>query len=114
MGNIIMYAQKTLIQAPMGRGAEVRRLIAQKYLPAVRHRPGFLAAYLLEQTDDEDKCELIQFWDRHSSVENFHKTGLLEASLQSIALDLPGCMVQRQGYIIRLAVTNNVEEAVSV
>ena len=108
-----MYAQKTVIQAPLGRGKEVHRIIAEKYLPVVRQRPGFLAAYLMEQTDDPDRCELIQFWDKQASVESFHKTGLLEASIQGIAVDLPGCTVQRQGYIIHLALTG-AESPVSV
>ncbi len=108
-----MYAQKTIIQAPIGTGAEVRRLIAQKYLPVMRTRPGFMAAYLLEQTDDPDQCELVQFWDKHASVENFHKTGLLEASIQGIAADIPGCSVQRQGYMIRVAISG-MSEAASV
>lgn len=110
-----MYAQKTLIQAPLGRGAEVRQLIAQKYLPVIRNRPGFLAAYLLEQTDDQDTCELIQFWDKHASLESFQNTGLLEASIQSIAVDLPGCTIRRQGYVIRVALSRSeIEHAAQV
>jgi heme-degrading monooxygenase HmoA len=107
-----MYAQKTIIHAPLGKGEVVRQLIAQKYLPVVRSRPGFLAAYLLEQADDGDLCELIQVWDKHASVENFVKTGLLEASLQGLAVDLPGCTIQRQGYVIRVAVGASTEEMV--
>ncbi len=106
-----MYAQKTIIEAPVGQGAEVRKLIAQKYLPVVRNRPGFLAAYLLEQTDDPDHCELVQFWDKHASVEGFQKTGLLEASIQGIAADIPGCSVKRQGYVIRVAISATGESA---
>ena len=110
-----MYAQKTVIQVPMGKGADARQLIEKNYLPAVSSRPGFIAAYLLEQTDDEDYCELIQIWDSHASVENFHKTGLLEASLQYLAVGLPGCNIQRQGYIIRVSKTASpVREAARV
>lgn len=109
-----MYAQKTIIQAPLDKGAEVRRLIAQKYLPAVRQHPGFFAAYLLEQTDDPDQCELIQLWDRQASLESFHRTGFLEASLRAITVDVPGCKVQRQGYVIHLAVTGVAEAAACV
>ncbi len=99
----------------MGKGAEARRLIEQNYLPAVSNRPGFIAAYLLEQTDDEDRSELIQIWDHQTSIENFHKTGLLEASLQYLAVGLPGCNIQRQGYIIRVSTTaSQVREAASV
>ncbi|MBZ0295716.1 MAG: antibiotic biosynthesis monooxygenase [Anaerolineae bacterium] len=108
-----MYAQKTFIRTPLGKGAEVRRLIAQKYLPAVRQHPGFFAAYLLEQTDDPDRCELLQLWDRQSSLENFHKTGFLEASLQGIAVDVPGCMVQSQGYMIHHIVMAEADATVN-
>jgi quinol monooxygenase YgiN len=99
-----MYAQKTLIFAPLGKIPQLRQLIAEKYLPEVRIRPGFMAAYLLEQTDDENSAELIQFWDSHASIENFQRTGLLQASIQSIAMDIPGIRIQRQGYIVRVAV----------
>lgn len=98
-----MYAQKTVIHAPMGKIMELREMIAQKYLPVVRSRPGFMAAYLLEQVDDSDKCELILFWDNQAALENFQKTGMLKASLQSLALDMPGIRLERQGYMIRVA-----------
>jgi quinol monooxygenase YgiN len=98
-----MYAQKTLIHAPLGKAAELRQVIAQKYLPIVRARPGFMAAYLLEQVDDPDLCELVQFWDNQAAIENFHRTGMLQASIQSIAAELPGVRLQRQGYVIRVA-----------
>ena len=107
-----MYAQKTIIRVPMGRASELRQIIAQKYLPVVRSRPGFMAAYLLEQIDDADKCELVQFWDNQAAIENFHRTGMLQASLQSIAAELPGVYVERQGYVIRVAVgTLPIDEA---
>ncbi|MBZ0287366.1 MAG: antibiotic biosynthesis monooxygenase [Anaerolineae bacterium] len=99
-----MYAQKTVIQVPIGSISELRRLIQEKYLPVVRARPGFLGAYLLEQTDDEDSAELLMFWDSHAAVENFQRTGVLQASIQSLALDLPGLRIHREGYIVRLAV----------
>jgi quinol monooxygenase YgiN len=98
-----MYAQKTVIRAPMGKAPELREIIETKYLPVVRSRPGFLAAYLLEEIDDPDACELIQFWDSQAALENFNRTGMLQASLQSIAVDMPGVRLQRQGYIIRVA-----------
>jgi quinol monooxygenase YgiN len=98
-----MYAQKTVIRAPMGKVAELRQIIEQKYLPVVRVRPGFMAAYLLEQVDDTDACELIQFWDNQAALENFNRTGMLQASLQSIAVEMPGLRLERQGYIIRVA-----------
>jgi hypothetical protein len=63
-----------------------------------------MAAYLFEQTDDDETCELIQFWDNQAAVENFHRTGMLQASVQSIAADIPGVRLERQGYVIRVAV----------
>ncbi|MBZ0301852.1 MAG: antibiotic biosynthesis monooxygenase [Anaerolineae bacterium] len=98
-----MYAQKTIIRAPLGKNEELRQVIAQKYLPVVRSRPGFMAAYLLEQVDDADTCELIQFWDNQAALENFHRTGMLQASIQSIAAELPGVRLERQGYVVRVA-----------
>jgi hypothetical protein len=83
---------------------QLREIIAQRYLPVVRTRAGFMAAYLLEQADDQEFCELIQFWDNHAAIENFHRTGMLQSSIQSIAADLPGVHIERQGYVIRVAV----------
>lgn len=98
-----MYAQVTLIQVPINKMGELRRVIEANYLPVVRKRPGFLAAYLLEQIDDPDCAQLIQFWDSQADVENFHRTGLLEASVQGIAAQIPGIHLRRQGYLVRLA-----------
>lgn len=98
-----MYAQKTVIRAPMGKMPELRQIVEKKYLPVVRARPGFIAAYLLEQIDDLDACELILFWDSQAALENFNRTGMLQASLQSLAAEMPGLRLQRQGYIIRVA-----------
>ena len=106
-----MYAQKTTIRAPMGKVAQLRSLIAEKYLPAVSARTGFVAAYLLEQVDDPDACELIQFWDNQTAIENLNRTGVLQASIQTIAADLPGVHIQREGYIIRVAIGNVPELA---
>ncbi len=99
-----MYAQVTIIQVPMDRISDLRHVIETDYLPIVRNRPGFLAAYLLEQIDDPDSAQLVQFWNTQGDVENFHRTGLLESSVQSIAAYLPGVQIKRQGYIVRTAV----------
>lgn len=99
-----MYAQKIVIRAPLGKVTELRRLIALKYLPVLENRPGFIAAYLLEQTDDPDCTELIQLWHNHADIENFHRTGMLQSSIQTLAVDLPGIEIKRQGYIVRVAV----------
>jgi len=99
-----MYAQITVLRVPLNKIGELRQIIDNTYLPVVRNRPGFLAAYLLEQIDDPDNAQLIQFWDSQGDVENFHRTGLLEASIQSIAAYIPGVQIKRQGYIVRVAV----------
>jgi quinol monooxygenase YgiN len=101
-----MYAQKTVIRAPMGKSGELRQIISQKYLPVVRARPGFMAAYMLEQIDDPDTCELLLFWDNQAAVENFNRTGMLQASLQSVAAEMPGVRFEREGFMVRVAVGN--------
>lgn len=109
-----MYAQVTILQVPMNRISELRQVIETQYLPNVRCRPGFLAAYLLEQVDDPDSAQLVQFWNSQADVENFHRTGLLEASIQGIAAYMPGVQIKRQGYLVRTAVRGAaVAEAVS-
>jgi quinol monooxygenase YgiN len=104
-----MYAQTVLVRVPMGKMADFRRLVEAEYLPALRQRPGFLAAYLMEQVDDLERAELVQFWDNQAAVENFHKTGTLEGSVQSIASQLPGVQIQRQGYIVRVTAIHHPE-----
>ncbi|MBC6936298.1 MAG: hypothetical protein DWB42_10710 [Chloroflexi bacterium] len=99
-----MYAQVTQLQVPMNKIGELRHIIDSQYLPVVRNRPGFLAAYLLEQIDDPDSAQLVQFWDSQADVENFHRTGLLESSVQGIAAHMPGVQIKRQGYMVRVAV----------
>lgn len=98
-----MYAQVTYIQVPLGKTAEIRHILETDYLPVVRVRPGFVAAYVLEQVDDPERLEMVQFWDSHAAVENFSRTGLLESSVQALAAWLPGVRVQRQGYLVRVA-----------
>lgn len=102
-----MYAQITLMHAPFGKMVELRRLIESEYIPVIRARPGFKAVFLLEQVDDPDTAQLIQLWDNHASIENFHRTGLLQGSDQSIAARLPGLRIQRQGYLVRLTASVN-------
>jgi hypothetical protein len=104
-----MYAQITELRAPMGRIGELRKLIDDEYLPIVRKRPGFKAAFLLEQVDDPDSARLVQLWDNQAAIEDFHRTGLLQGSDQSIAARLPGLRIQRQGYLVRLATNAPVE-----
>ncbi|MBI5671166.1 MAG: antibiotic biosynthesis monooxygenase [Chloroflexi bacterium] len=99
-----MYAQVTFIRVPMNKISDLREAIETHYLPNVRCRPGFLAAYLLEQIDDPDSAQLVQFWNSQADVENFHRTGLLEASIQGLAAYVPGLQIRRQGYMVRTAV----------
>ena len=105
-----MYAQVTSIRVPLGNMSRLRELVEEKYIPVVRARPGFLAAYLLEQVDDPDAAQLLIFWDSHAAVESFHRTGLLESSVQAIAADLPGVQVRRQGYLVQMAARGGVGE----
>jgi heme-degrading monooxygenase HmoA len=98
-----MYAQVSFIRVPMNNMSQLREVIETKYLPVVRTRPGFLAAYLLEQTDDPDTAQLVQFWDSQADVESFHRTGLLESSVQAIAAYIPGVQIRRQGYMVKVA-----------
>jgi heme-degrading monooxygenase HmoA len=105
-----MYAQVTSIQVPMDKMGELRQMIESHYLPTVCTRPGFLAAYLLEQIDDSSHAQLIQFWEKQADVENWHRTGLLEASVQSIAASIPGVRIQRDGYMVRVAMRSPAKQ----
>jgi hypothetical protein len=99
-----MYAQVTVIRAPLGQMTQMREMIETHYLPVVRQRPGFRAAYLIEQTDDRDKGELVVFWESQQAVENFNRTGLLQTSLSALSAALPGVQIERTGYVVTLAV----------
>jgi heme-degrading monooxygenase HmoA len=101
-----MYAQVTQIQVPYNKMGELRQVIEREYFPIVRQRPGFVAAYLLEQVDDRDCAQLTIFWDDQDAVESFHRTGLLEASIQTLAAYVPGIQLRRQGYLVRAALRN--------
>ncbi len=100
----MMYAQLTDIRVPPGKMSLLRDMIEQTYLPIVAKRPGFVAAYLLEQVDDEEFAQMIQLWDTHASAECFIRTGSLASSIQALVAEIPGLKVQRQGYIVRVAV----------
>ncbi|MBZ0279348.1 MAG: antibiotic biosynthesis monooxygenase [Anaerolineae bacterium] len=98
-----MYAQVTAIQVPLNQMEQLRDAIETHYLPVVRARPGFRAGYLLEQIDDPNSAQLVLFWDDQASVENFNRTGLLQSSINSIAAEMPGVEVRRQGYVVKVA-----------
>jgi len=99
-----MYAQVTHIRVPMNKMDELREVIETKYLPIVRGRPGFLAGYLLEQVDDLDSGQLVLFWDSQGAVENFTRTGLLQASIYGLSGDIPGIELRREGFVVQVAV----------
>jgi heme-degrading monooxygenase HmoA len=104
-----MFVQIIHMQAPIGEIANLRRLVAQEYLPALRNRPGFISAHLLEQIDNRDNAELVIYWDNHDSVEDANRTGVLAGSDSSIAARMPGLRIRRQSYIIKVAVENEPE-----
>jgi hypothetical protein len=108
-----MYAQVIEFRAPLGKMAELRHLIKEEYLPSVQLRDGFVAAHFLEQIDDHDRAELILFCDSQAAIENMHRTGMLQASVQSLAASLPGLKVQRQGFIVHVSMTGapDIEQA---
>ncbi|NDJ62532.1 MAG: hypothetical protein GYB67_15495 [Chloroflexi bacterium] len=95
-----MYAQTTVIRVPLGCMDQMRELIETRYLPVLETRPGFMGAYFLEQIDDAEAAHLVVFWRDQASVENFSRTGALEASVRGLAAHLPGVRVQRQGYAV--------------
>jgi heme-degrading monooxygenase HmoA len=105
-----MYAQATAIRVPMGTMAQMRQVIEEEYLPRVRNRPGFVSAQFLEQIDDPDSALLIVCWDNQAAVENFNRTNLLEASVQALAVRLPGVRVQREGYLISINISGQEQE----
>jgi quinol monooxygenase YgiN len=97
-----MYAHVTIIRVAQGKMNELRSVIEREYLPTVSHRPGFVAAHLLEQVDDLDSAQLIIFWDSQEALENSRRTSTLQGSDQSIAARMPGLRIERQGYIVRV------------
>jgi quinol monooxygenase YgiN len=84
----------------MGTMAQMRHVIENEYLPRLRTRPGFIRAYFLEQADDPDRALLIVAWESQAAVENFTRTNLLEASVQALAVHLPGVRIHRDAYLV--------------
>jgi len=101
-----MYVQEITLFAPQGKMADLRAMIEQEYLPAVRQNKGFVHGYLLEQIDAPDTAKLTEFWDSQSDLENVRKTQLLTGSTQSLAANLPGLRIQQQGYIVQVSTEN--------
>jgi quinol monooxygenase YgiN len=101
-----MYAQVSYLQVPMNYMSRLRRMIENDYLPIVSLRPGFKAGYLLEQEDDPDTAQLVLLWEDQAAVERFNRTGMLQASIQALAAEMPDLHVRRQGYVVRVAVSD--------
>lgn len=95
-----MYAQVSLMHVPLGAMPDLRRQIETVYLPGVSARAGFVCAYLLEQIDDPESALLTVFWEDQGSVETFHRTGALQASVQALAAEMPGLKVERDSYLV--------------
>ncbi len=99
-----MYAQVTYLQIPNEQMNRLRDILETRYLPVVRQRPGFKAGYLLEQIDDANCAQLVLFWDNQQAVENFNRTGMLQASIHALAAEIPELEVYRQGYAVKVSV----------
>lgn len=106
-----MFVQVITMDVPADSISALRRLVAEEYLPAVRTRPGFLSANLLEQVDDRNATLLIIYWDSQNAVENTAATGVLSGSVDSIAARLPGLRIRRQSYVVNVTVDNRVQSA---
>lgn len=94
-----MFVQMVSMEVPLGQISDLRDMLFGEYLPALRERPGFIAAHLLEQIDDRNSAFLLIYWDSQRSVED-EKTGILAGSPHSIAARMPGLRVRRQSYIV--------------
>lgn len=106
-----MYAQITTLKAPMGKMAQLRRLIAETYLPDVQKRDGFISAHFLEQIDDPDTAQLIMYWETQAALERSRQTGLLRQTLEGLAAELPGLRFQKQGYSVELQLYSSTAHA---
>lgn len=97
-----MYAQITTLKSPMGKMAQLRRLIDEVYLPDVQKREGFISAHFLEQIDDPDTAQLIMYWETQADLERSRQTSMLRQTLEGLAAELPGLRIQKQGYSVEL------------
>ncbi|MDX1993446.1 MAG: antibiotic biosynthesis monooxygenase [bacterium] len=109
-----MFVQVISMKAPAESNTRLRRLVSEEYLPALRTRPGFVAAHLLEQVDDLDNTILLVYWDNQAALENLNSTGVLSGSVESIAARLPGLHIQRQSYIVGVTVEANMAQAATI
>ncbi len=106
-----MFAQATLIRVPIGTMPQLRELVADAYLPVVQVREGFVSAHLLEQIDDPEAALLIVYWESQQAVEAFHRTGMLQASVQMLAAVQPGVKVVRESYLVTLETEDTAKGA---
>lgn len=95
-----MFVQMISMDVPLGRINKLRDMLYDTYIPALQTRTGFISAHLLEQIDDDNRANLLIYWDNQKSVEN-DETGVLMGSPASIAAHIPGLHISRQSYIVR-------------
>lgn len=96
-----MYAHVVTLKSSLGKMPQIRQMINEQLLPALHNYEGFIGGYLLEQIDDPDSAQLIQFWESQSALEKVHRTGMLKTSLASLIAYFPGLQMKQQGYIVR-------------
>lgn len=107
-----MYAQLVEMYVSPEQMNELRAVIADKYLPVVEDRPGFISGYLLEQADEPGHAQMLLIWENHDSAETFTRTGHLASSFRSIAAHVPGLRIQRQGFIVRVSTEGSGQTAI--
>lgn len=98
-----MYAQMFTIRTPLGKMDALRSLIESEYLPSLRSCEGFISAYLMEQADDPEVAQLIQTWTSQAAAEQAQRTSMLTTTVNSLAAKMQGLRIQRQSYVIRIA-----------
>lgn len=103
----MVYIQVIDMQVPEGQLNQLRQLVQDEYLVAIRDRSGFVRADLLEQVDDLNAVKLIIYWSDQRALENLHKTGVLAGSTQSIAARMQGLRIRKQSYIVKVSVDKN-------
>jgi heme-degrading monooxygenase HmoA len=99
-----MYAQTTYIRMANGGIAELRAALETQYLVELARCEGFIAAQLLEQTDDPDYALLLVYWRDQASAEAFARTGSLNATVHGLASQFSGATFSRTSYIVSLSI----------
>lgn len=106
-----MFVQVITMAVPADSISQLRALVSEEYLPAIRARPGFISANLLEQIDDPNTSMLVIYWQNQQAVENVAVTGVLSGSVDSIAARLPGLRIRRQSYVVNVTIDNRAPAA---